>query len=199
MWFGGAAERSAALSFWVGAGLLWGAGCAERRMDGPVRLEDGAEVRAPTAEELVESLMPRSMAVSGLTRLERDEGGAWVLVVHAELLDGFGQAVKWPGVLVVTLEPRAGGSLEPSDAAEAWAAKTWRVDLSTPERNAAAFDWVTRTYRVRLEGVPEWGGAFARGERRGVPYLVVRARLETWDGRGGARVVGGEGRIERGE
>jgi hypothetical protein len=172
------------------------------RVRGVAELPEGAAVRPLTAEEMLEGVRPRGLVVHGLTRLERGAGadGAWELVAHVELLDAGGHSCKWLGLLVVTLEAPSTVTADEWRAGQGAASpnRTWAVDISTPGQNAEAFDWATRTYRVRLRGLPAWAEAFARGEGRN-PYLSVSAELRSWDAAGAEVTLAGRGRIGRRE
>jgi hypothetical protein len=88
------------------------------------------------------------MRVHPLTHLDRREDGSEILLVHVELRDRFGDAVKGVGALRVEVTRGSGVSSGPS--------AVWEVsDLADPERSSRRFDPSTRTYRLPLEA-PGW-------------------------------------------
>jgi hypothetical protein len=109
----------------------------------------------PTPASAAQALSPRALAISPLSRIHRAESAPDQLVVHLTLQDGFGQPTKALGTVVIELDPPRGpGGLE-GQTAPAAPAPRWEVDLRDPQTNAAAFDGlVTRTYVLRLTGLP---------------------------------------------
>jgi len=51
------------------------------------------------------------------------------------------------------------------DRSAATLVASWEVDLTDPERNAAYYDPVTRTYRATLTGAPGWAASPGPGGR----------------------------------
>lgn len=150
--------RTAGLWFAVRAGAVCafvvGGGCEVDR--GP--RERGEPTRLATAGEAVAALAPASLRVHPLTRLEPGGRGGWRVVVHLELLDQHGHSGKWLGRAEVGLEPVRGGG----DADRRTRVVT--LDWSDAEANAAAFDWISRTYRVALDDLPSWARPGGSGE-----------------------------------
>jgi len=94
---------------------------------------------------------PRTIRVHPLTALELSPPrGAPYINAHIELLDGADDPVKALGELTFILYSgeRVGQSLRQI--------ASWPVEaFADPALNARAFDHVTRTYRFRLEGLPD--------------------------------------------
>lgn len=87
---------------------------------------------------------PARMRIHPLSRITRGADGEAELVCHLELRDSSNQVVKCLGVASVELP----GADEPTPR--------WEVDLRDVNANADAFDdVVTRTYTLRLGGLPE--------------------------------------------
>ena len=93
---------------------------------------------------------PVSVRVHPLTRVTEGEGGEMELHAHFELLDAWNDDVKALGRVEFTLRPgRTGGS------GDAYATE-WEVDLNDPGVNSARYDRVTRSYLIRLRGLPSF-------------------------------------------
>lgn len=132
---------------------------------------------------------PKELRISPLTRVETDERGEAMLTVHLELVDAWGHSGKWLMLARVEVsenekssadEKNGGGGKTVPTAGEARV----DLDLTDPAVNAAAFDWITRTYVVRVKNLPTW--ATQRGANG-----WVRAAVGWVD-------VGGERRVLRG-
>lgn len=141
--------------------------------------EAGARGAAEVLRQF-DALKPEKLRVHPLTRLETDDHGQRVLVVHLELVDRYGHAGKW--LARVRLEFAAEGNTSLAKA-------TAEADLSTAEANAKAFDWITRTYVVRIGMLPAW--ALEKGQEKPASG-VVRAAAGYFDAEGTARVLEGE-------
>ncbi|TVQ62116.1 MAG: hypothetical protein EA378_06540 [Phycisphaerales bacterium] len=127
-----------------------------------------------------------SIRVHPLTQLELEPGRGVSLACHVEVRDRWGDTVKAIGVLQVQLYRPVPGL----DAAREVQELVWDVDLNNLERNAAWFDPVTRTYRVRLTGLPAWAERMATGDADGeTQRLRVRAVLRTVGADGRERVL----------
>ncbi len=132
---------------------------------------------------------PKELRISPLTRVETDERGQAMLTVHLELVDAWGHSGKWLMLARVEVsekekssadEKNGGGGKTVPTAGEARV----DLDLTDPAVNAAAFDWITRTYVVRVKNLPTW--ATQRGANGWVRAAV------------GWVEVGGERRVLRG-
>lgn len=102
---------------------------------------------------------PRELRISPLTRVEIDERGEAVLTVHLELVDAWGHSGKWLMLVRVEVSESERGSGEEKVGGGAVAVKDEArvdLDLTDPAVNAAAFDWITRTYVVRVKKLPTW-------------------------------------------
>ena len=102
--------------------------------------EEGLVIPGPFA--------PDEMRVHPLTHTEKI-GNELRLVVHVELLDGWGDTVKGLGTIRAELERSDSQSLGDGST-------TWDIDISGIEKNMSYFDSVTRTYRFVFTGVPAW-------------------------------------------
>jgi len=163
-------------------GLVAGGCAATDGPPGPIEpgvggVGESAVLPGPSA--VLASLQPERLRVHPLTRLERDAGGRLRLVCHVELADRFGHPTKWFGLVRVEVYRPGEAVGEVSGAAGAVGggeqqSGMWSVDLTSPERNAEVFDWVTRTYRLELVGLPGWVEALEQGRSR-EPWCTVRA------------------------
>lgn len=116
---------------------------------------------------------PARLHIHPLTRIVPDPaGGPASIEAHIELVDRAGDEVKGVGRLLLELYRESGPVRGVGEQAQLL---RWTVDLSDPERNASAYDRVTRTYRVLLTQVP----ASALDPER----LLLRALLITPDDR----------------
>lgn len=106
-------------------------------------LEPGA-----TRVEYVNPFEPQRVRVHGLTGLSVSNGESRI-DAHVELFDAYGQPVKALGVYVFQVYASGGASGDLGQQLQRWV-----VDLTDPATNAAAFDRVTRTYRLALTDAP---------------------------------------------
>lgn len=125
---------------------------------------------------------PVTLRIYPLTRVEVDPSGDAQVVFHFELADGWGDAVKAPGVLTVRAF-RVGAGVGEGLAGGAAAELTWEVDLTDPEANSFVYDPATSTYRVRLGRLPAWAERLVPGGSR-EGGLRLRAAFRTTDARG---------------
>lgn len=144
----------------------------------------------PAPAAVLENLQPARLRVHPLTRLERESGGAGTgggrtrLVCHLELLDRFGHGCKWLGRVRVELYRPGEATGEGATAAGTGPMGAvgggeqqegvWNIDATDPAKNAETFDWVTRTYKVELVGLPGWVEALEQGRSR-EPWATLRA------------------------
>ncbi len=127
-----------------------------------------------------------SIRVHPLTQLELEPGRGVTLACHVEVRDRWGDTVKAVGDLQVQLYRPVPGL----DATREVQELVWDIDLNNLERNAAWFDPVTRTYRVRLTGLPAWAERIATGEASGeAGRLRLRAVLRTVGPDGRERIL----------
>lgn len=98
---------------------------------------------------------PRELRISPLTRVETDERGEAVLVVHLELVDAWGHSGKWLMLARVEVSETERSAGDEKGAIGKDEARV-DVDLTDPAVNAGAFDWITRTYVVRVKKLPSW-------------------------------------------
>lgn len=149
------------------AALLAGAGC-DMKPKGPVGPSMTEGVPGIDTRQAV--FGPRSVEVHPLTRIVRDpETGAASIEVHLELLDQWGGSVRGFVRGAVSLYREAG----PAEGASQL--KRWNIDLTNLEENVEGYDRVTRTYRMRLVGVP------SEADRSG--QLELQVVLTTLDDR----------------
>lgn len=164
----------------IALGMAAGGCAASADRAGPIEPGEGGEPAVlPGPSAVLASLQPERLRVHPLTRLERDATGRLRLVCHVELADRFGHPTKWFGLVRVEVYRPGEAAGEVSGAAGAVGggeqqAGMWSVDLTSPERNAEMFDWVTRTYRLELVGLPAWIDALEQGRSR-EPWCTVRA------------------------
>jgi hypothetical protein len=143
-----------------GGGALAGA-CAG---GGGARGAAGEAASWPSAE---------SVEVRPLTRIAVDDGAA-TLVLHAQVQDGSGLPVRALGRVRV--------GLYRAEEGEGERAAAWDVDLREPGVNGEAYDaLITRSYTLRLAGLPAWAAEWARGGAGEAP--AVRVEMELVDGR----------------
>lgn len=114
------------------------------------------ETPVRSVAEAYGAMMPATLRIHPLSRLEQDSSGAWRIACHLELLDAAGHGVKWLGSVRVELL-RPNGETGTRQA-------VYEQDLSAPAANARAFDWVTRTYVVLLADLPAWSTDTAPGD-----------------------------------
>ena len=98
------------------------------------------------------ALLPERLRIHPLTRFLREESGRLDLIVHLELRDRFGQAVKGLGLARIELYRPTGIAGSGAATQEA----VWEVDLRDPDANAEGYDdLITRTYTLPLTDLPE--------------------------------------------
>lgn len=182
----------------VAAGVLC-AGCASEGIEPAWGLAEGGgggAVEVLTGERWAGRQYaagePREVRISPLTRVEIDERGEAVLTVHLELVDAWGHSGKWLMLVRVELSESQKSAGEAKDGAggdgagASVSANEARLDLdlTDPAVNAAAFDWITRTYVVRVKKLPTWAT-----QRGAVGW--VRAAVGWVEGSGERRVLRG--------
>ena len=111
--------------------------------------------------------VPIRLRIYPLTHLDLDEAGKPIIVCHIEFKDAWGDSVKGAGQLQIQLYR----SQENSDIQEL----RWDVDLTDLGMNAALYDSITRTYRVRLGSLPQWADEITAGRAKG--RITLRAIL----------------------
>jgi len=146
----------------------------------------GVGAQAPGGRQLLADLpgafAPASIRVHPLTQLSRDQSGEPQIILHAEMLDAWGDTVKGAGrlsVRIVSVDDALDEARVGADELR------WDVDLLDLERNAAHYDPSSRTYRVVLGGLPAWLGAMAPAPERsgGRARLLVSFETAAKDGR----------------
>lgn len=147
------------------------AGCA-LRPKGPMQ----GQLAGPGA--IANPFAAASLHIHPLTRLDRDEAGRVWIICHIELKDAWGDTTKGIGMLQVQLYRPSGGRASGLGIQET----AWDVNLSDLDTNVALYDPATRTYRLPLEGAPEW--LSADDEDRDLPRARLRAILTTFGPRG---------------
>ncbi len=100
------------------------------------------------AVHYVNPFEPERVHVHGLTGMTIVNGEPRINA-HIELFDVYGQSVKALGSCVFQLYAGVGSGGDLGEQLNRWV-----VDLSDPATNAAAYDRVTRTYRVALTDAP---------------------------------------------
>ncbi|MCA9293773.1 MAG: hypothetical protein KDA20_08165 [Phycisphaerales bacterium] len=134
--------------FWCCAVVLAG-GCALAPKPGGASATPGALLQAGSGRvEYVNPFEPQRVRVHGLTGLSVVNGEPRI-DAHLELFDAYGQPVKALGTCVFQLYASTGAS---GDLGQQL--RRWVVDLTDPATNAAAYDRVTRTYRIALTEAP---------------------------------------------
>ena len=116
---------------------------------------------------------PATVNVHRLTRIVREKEGNTTIQAHVELIDRWGDSVKWPGKLVFELYQDMTGGTGIAGGPEQ--VNVWSLDLNDAEANAKAYDRVTRTYRATLTDV----GLAQRSRQR----LTLRVGFNPPDGR----------------
>lgn len=177
-------------------------GCAGH--DGPgytPGVVEGSEQSAASAvAQVYRALAPVAVRLHPLTRLERTAEGGVCMVVHLELIDRYDQSGRWPGTVRVSLfrpvsaptgEARA-GSLPGAESLD----RSFTHDLRDGEANATAYDWVTRTYVVRLCDLPPWIADVESG-RGPDQWVTVAASFRHTDFQGNSRSVSDTLRLAR--
>lgn len=144
-----------------------GAGAARPASESPA----GEPAEAPATG--LAAFAPMNVNVHRLTRLVREKEGNTTIQAHVELLDRWGDSVKWPGKLVFELYQDIPGGTGVAGGQEQ--VNVWALDLADPEANAKAYDRVTRTYRATLTDV----GLAQRSRQR----LTLRVGFNPPDGR----------------
>jgi hypothetical protein len=139
-----------------------------------------------TASKVVASpFAPKTLELHPLTRVERDGSGKPLIVCHIELHDEWGDTCKATGQLQVQLYRPVGGRQSGLGTQEL----AWDVDLSDLEMQRL-FDSATRTYRLELEGAPEW--VLPAGGAKGDPHGRLRAVLTSTGPQGETRTLSSE-------
>lgn len=152
---------------------------------------------SPSSPPDVDALSPDRLRILPLTRLSREPapptraagdapatptGGTAAdlhLIVHLELKDRFGHATKALGRLRIELYRPA--SDEPGSSLVETQDQVWELDLTDPDRNALLYDdLVTRSYALRLGGVPDWVVRWSAGESR-EPWVTLKATFLALD------------------
>lgn len=98
---------------------------------------------------------PASIAIHPLTRAERDASGRPLLICHLEMRDAWGDPCKGTGQLQVQLYRSVGGVGIGRQSGLGTQEVKWDVDLTNLEMQRL-WDAATRTYRLELEGAPDW-------------------------------------------
>ncbi len=139
-----------------------------------------------------DAFAPVRLQVHPLTHVDRAQGGSGTgdaVVLHLELKDRFGDAVKGAGRLAVMLY-RPGLGVQPG--LETQELKWDVAGFEDAASNSAMFDPATRTYRVQL-AAPEWLGAALASTTQGAPNrFTLRAILTLRDERGQERFLSDE-------
>lgn len=165
--------------------------------------DEAVQTPVPVTSEVLAELQPVRVRVHPLTRFERDgppPKGRLRLVCYLELGDRWGHAGKWLGHVRVELYKPSEATSDTGAGASGGGERqevVWNIDLADPEKNALAYDWVTRAYRLELVGLPEWAERLARGESR-EPWATVRAYFLVAEPGGGEKRLEGSLRIRRG-
>lgn len=157
----------------VAAVLAALAGCGQRF--GRVEVLEGGVppgVALPGPAAVVAGYSPAQVAVHPLSRLEGSGDGRRA-VVHIQVIDTYGQDIKWPGA--------AGIETATSDSFDG-ARSNW-VDLTSGEANARVFDSISRCYAVRVPAP-------------GTGRLYVRVRWVTADAEGRAVELAAQGVLQ---
>lgn len=162
----------------IGAGLLaclMVGACVEPKGAGAARPSTGESTPEFTEAQAtgLAAFAPASVNVHRLTRLVREKEGNTTIQAHVELLDRWGDSVKWPGKLVFELYQDIPGGTGIAGGQEQ--VNVWALDLNDAEANAKAYDRVTRTYRATLTDV----GLAQRSRQR----LTLRVGFNPPDGR----------------
>lgn len=137
----------------------------------------------PSVSAAATMLAPVRLRIHPLSRLERDELGRAQLVLQMELLDAAGHSGKWLGRATVAIERLAGPS-----AGEATTDAARRFNLTTPQNSNARFDWITRTYVLRIAPLPTWYDTLVDGSERDATARV-RCTFTLLDAQGTARTL----------
>lgn len=123
---------------------------------------------------------PTALRIHPLTHIDAAAGtkqDRCAIILHFELKDRFGDAVKAPGLLRIELAKPAQGALAGMESREL----TWELpEFINADENFKRFDVPTRTYRISLNA-PNWVcEAVSRKSRTesGVKWLKIRASIE---------------------
>ncbi len=122
---------------------------------------------------------PVTLRVHPLTHIDPARAGdKGLIILHFELKDRFGDAVKALGTLRIELDKPGGGATPGMETQEL----TWDIaELAEPQGNADRFDPATRTYRVVL-AAPRWVTEWASlppAQRKDAPaWLRLRAVMK---------------------
>ena len=200
-------------SFGLAAAALWAIGCTTQESSLPAAppiVSGQGEAGAGSASKpgvlpgLDAQLMlvePERLRIHPLSRLERDERGELRLTCHLEVVDRWGQSVKWLGRVRVELyqptNPGGEPGEQPAMSGGERQSKYWEVDLTEPAQNALMYDdLVTRSYILPLVDLPDWVGKLEQGTSR-EPWLTLRAYFVSSDKRGRERILETSARIRR--
>jgi hypothetical protein len=165
------------------------ASCADKPNPSPSGSDSPTPPTTNTAAPIDSAaLLPERLRIHPLTRFLREESGRLDLIVHLELRDHFGQAVKGLGLARIELYRPSGIAGSGAQTQEA----VWEVDLRTPDANAEAYDdLITRTYTLLLTDLPEsvdhWvgqSGAEASAAPGGLDWLLIKAYFTFRDSAG---------------
>lgn len=138
------------------------------------------------AEKLANPFAPASMQIHGLTRSERDAKGVAWIICHVELKDAWGDTTKTTGQMRVQLFRPDAGSGPGTEALK------WDINLTDLKLNVSLYDAATRTYRLPLQGAPDWVLGESSPARAGKPRFVLHATLNTRGPAGEARILRAE-------
>ncbi len=130
------------------------AGCASSGSSGNEVGYQGSNKSGVERGLLVSPFVPDSIRVHPLTRAVRGDGkvggGGWLIVLHVEVADAWGDPVKALGSLRIELTDETSGQSGGDQRL------VWPIDLSEPGANSAAYDPVTGAYRIQLAGLEGW-------------------------------------------
>lgn len=143
----------------------------------------------PGSSAATDPFRPTALRIHPLTHIDAARPGApdkAFIVLHFELKDRFGDAVKGLCTLSVELDKPGAGVTPGMESREL----TWDVpELADPQGNVDRFDPPTRTYRIVLSG-PKWVSdwvALPAAQRKDAPnWLRLRAVV---------RLVGEDGKV----
>jgi hypothetical protein len=127
---------------------------------------------------------PVQMRLHPLSRVDRTQQGAPLIVAYLELRDAWGHNTKAIGELQVLLYRAAPGVAE--DVQEL----KWDINLSDLDRNSRLFDPVTHMYRLPLLDPPAW---VAPEAGRPTPRIRLRLILSTFAPDGAPRMLEHDG------
>ncbi|MCX5691291.1 MAG: hypothetical protein NTV94_16135 [Planctomycetota bacterium] len=123
---------------------------------------------------------PTALRIHPLTHVDAASGtkeDRCAIILHFELKDRFGDAVKAPGLLRIELAKPAQGALAGMESREL----TWELtEFINAEENFKRFDVPTRTYRIALNA-PAWVCEVVSKKTSrdsSVKWLKIRASIE---------------------